>query len=204
MKASQLQLPGTAPKRRARNAPRLGRPPNPGGPGQSHLKRPALLGRRTPVHATVRVREHVWNLRSKRCFIRICAAIAKANLGLRVIHFAVLGNHLHLIVEAEDEKHLARAMQGLLISMAKRLNALMNRHGSVFADRYHAHALATPTEVRNAIAYVLENFARHFPDGAGGADRFSSAAPDAPRHEPKTWLLRVGWRRARHTSGGHA
>ena len=189
-------------KRRPPNAPRLGRPPNTGGPGVSHLKRPPLAGQKFPVHTTVRVRGHVWNLRSKRCFRLITGAIADSKLGLRVVHYAVLGNHVHLIVEAKDERHLARAMQGLLISIARRLNRLMKASGSVFADRYHAHALRTPTEVRNAIAYVLENFARHFPAQADAeADPFSSGSEGVHAHAPSTWLLRVGWKRARVPAG---
>jgi hypothetical protein len=42
---------------------------------------------------------HVWNLRSQRSFRVIHAAIrgARRRPGLRVVHFAVMGNHLHLI-----------------------------------------------------------------------------------------------------------
>ena len=34
----------------------------------------------------------------------------------------------------------------------------------MIADRYHARALATPREVRNALLYVLNNARRHAPD----------------------------------------
>jgi hypothetical protein len=37
--------------------------------------------------------------------------------------------------------------------------------GRVFVDRYHAHALLTPREVRAALVYVLQNWAKH---GDGG------------------------------------
>ena len=32
--------------------------------------------------------------------------------GVRIIHYSIQGNHLHLIVEAEDPRALSRAMQG--------------------------------------------------------------------------------------------
>ena len=40
-----------------------------------------------------------------------------------------MGNHLHLIVEADGNEALSRAMQGLCIRIAKALNAMMNLAG---------------------------------------------------------------------------
>jgi hypothetical protein len=82
-------------------------------------------------------------------------------LGFRLVHYSVQRNHLHLIVEAPSARVLARAMQGLAVRLARRLNAVFRRKGSVFADRYHAHVAATPREVRNALRYVLNNARRH-------------------------------------------
>jgi hypothetical protein len=87
------------------------------------------------------------------------------------------------------------------------------------ADRYHAHVLRTPVEVRNAIRYVLGNFASHAARRgerapAGWVDPFSSAAGNAPREaqgslfvepavvEARTWLLRrAGEGRGRGDAG---
>jgi len=77
------------------------------------------------------------------------------------VEFSVLRDHIHLIAEAQDERALARGMQGLSIRIAKALNRVMKRRGQVFADRYHARALRTPREVRNALVYVLHNTLRH-------------------------------------------
>lgn len=93
------------------------------------------------------------------------------------------------------------------------LNALMDRRGPVFSDRYHAHPLRTPTEVRNALTYVLGNFSSHaarrgdaLPDGY--VDRYSSAATRCPDGElppvtvPRTWLMRVEADRGRRSHAG--
>jgi hypothetical protein len=78
----------------------------------------------------------------------------------------------------------------------------------VFDDRYYAHVLKTPAEVRNAVRYVLGNFASHArrrgePLPEDFVDPFSSAGGSAPRagqlslwpepgtREPQTWLLRT-------------
>ena len=41
---------------------------------------------------------------------------------VRIIEFSVLGNHLHLIVEADSSVALSRGMQGLTVRIAKALN----------------------------------------------------------------------------------
>src|SRR5262245_5616123 len=57
------------------------------------------------VHVTLRVRDHVWNLRSRRCFSAIERAFvaAKGRFGMRIVHFSVQGNHIHLLIEAPDK-----------------------------------------------------------------------------------------------------
>ena len=142
--------------------PGAGRPPAGDRAGVSHAPRPRLaLGH--PVHVTLRVRRHVFNLRARRCLRVVEAAFAAARErhGLRLVHYSVQGNHLHLLVEAHGRETLSRGMQGLCIRLARGLNRVMGRRGAVFADRYHARALKTPREVRNALAYVLRNAEHH-------------------------------------------
>ena len=40
---------------------------------------------------------------------------------------------------------------------------------ALLRERYHARALATPREVKLALAYVLDNFRRHERAALGGA-----------------------------------
>jgi REP element-mobilizing transposase RayT len=180
--------------------------------GMPHEVR-APLASRFPEHVTLRTVDGLSGLRSRACFRAIAGAfrLVRSRQTIRLTEFSVQGNHLHLIVEAADAERLPRGVQGLGISIAKRLNALLGRSGPVFADRYHAHILRTPTEVANAVAYVRGNFAVHAArQGAQpieAIDRCSSAAlidgrlPDdqvPPLVRPaKTWLLSIGWRRAR-------
>src|SRR2546428_6392285 len=171
----------------------------PKGDRVSHASR-ARFEKPAALLITLRVAAHVWNLRSSRSWsvLRRCFAASRGRFGVRLIHFAVLGNHLHLIVEANDNEALSRAMQGLLIRIAKALNRMMRGEGRVFADHYHSRLLRTPTELVNAIAYVLSNHEHHY--GDRGDDRFSSLTPAALPQlcVPGTWLLRSGWRRAKH------
>ncbi len=174
--------------------------------GVSHACRPRL-SRHHPVHVTWRMLPHVWNLRSRRAFRRIAAAFAAGcdRDGFRLIHFSVQGNHIHLLCEAADERQLARGLQGLAVRIARGLNAMMGRRGKVFADRFHAHVLTSPTQVVRAVAYVLGNYVVHAlrrgeAVSAAAPDEYSSATPSSTGPPlvaaPQTWLLRIGWRRA--------
>ena len=160
--------------------PRRGRPRT-NHAGVPHVRR--RVDERHPLHVTLRMKRHVWQLRSRRCFTVLETAFPSVS-GLpkaqsRLCHFSVQHNHIHLLVEAKDAVALARALQGLAIRMARGLNRVMGRNGAVFADRYHARSLRTPTEVRRAIVYVLGTARKHLPIGrkprADWIDPWSSA-----------------------------
>jgi len=200
-KQLKLHLPTWGGKRK-----HAGRKPNGVRALVSHRPRKALR-QRWGVYVTLRVRAHVWNLRSRRCFSVIERAFVAASerFGMRIVHYSVQGNHLHLLIEAPDNDALARGMQGLTIRIAKALNRVMRRRGPVFADHYHSRVVRTPTEAARALAYVLRNFAHHAerwgekvpdeePNPFSSAGR-SGADPPPGVCEPRTWLLSVGWRR---------
>ena len=107
-----------------------------------------------------------------------------------MIEFTVLGNHLHLVVEADSDASLSRGMQGLGVRIAKALNRLMGRIGSVFADHYHSELLPTPTQLVNALGYLLGNSAHHF-GGAPGDDPFSSGGYGAEKWLTTKWRVTV-------------
>src|SRR5438045_3680617 len=62
-----------------------------------------VLKSRYPVHVTLRVSEGCASLRRKKEFAVVTRSIGLAHKdAFRVVHFAVLGNHLHFIVEGGD------------------------------------------------------------------------------------------------------
>ena len=149
--------------------------------GVPHLTR-AVLAPRFPVHVTWRMSKHVWNLRTRRCFSVLSRAMyaGAARFGFRLVHYSVMGNHIHLIVEAPDRRALTRGMQGLGVRIARALNRLMKRDGRVVSDRYHAHILKTPSEVKRARHYLLTNAHHHYghttPDAFTSRSRWSRRA----------------------------
>jgi REP element-mobilizing transposase RayT len=173
-----------------------GRKPRGEKAGVSHAQRPQFA-RAHPVHVTLRMASHVWNLRSRRSFSIIGRAIARAaaRFRVRIVEFSVQGNHVHLIVEAVETGALSRAMQGFSVRVARGLNRMMKRRGRVLADRFHAHVLRSPRETRNAVAYVRHNHRKHLaalgrPMTPRYVDEYSSVAKVIPLPGPKTWLLK--------------
>jgi putative transposase len=135
----------------------------------------------------LRRRRGVWNLRTRRCFSALERAFLAGGdrFGLRLIHYSVQGNHIHLLVEAAGKEALSRGMHGLGIRIARALNRVMRRKGVVLADHYHARILRTPTEVRRVRAYLRDNARKHY--GLAGEDAFASSRP---LMAPSTWLVR--------------
>jgi REP element-mobilizing transposase RayT len=175
-----------------------------------HLPR-ASFSARHPCHVTVRVRAGVPSLRTVRLVRALEASFraACARPDFRLVHYSLQSNHVHLRVEAEGHAALARGMKSLGARLARAVNRVFGRRGRVLSDRYHARALRTPREVRNALRYVLLNARRHLGRAVGSPiDPASSArwfggwrepapaAPDPPAvARPRTWLLSVGWLR---------
>ncbi len=188
----------------------------------SHRARPRFAAS-APIHVTLRIVGGLPSLRRERIVRVVREVIAAGGRGddFRVVHFNVLGNHLHLVVEAAGEMALARGMQGLGVRLARRINALLGRRGHLLAHRYHARVLRSPREVRAAIRYVLLNGRHHAAErgqvlARGWVDPFSSglwfdgwreairtdalwlrelAREGCPTATPRTWLLGGGWRR---------
>ncbi len=197
-----------------------GRPPKGKRAGERHKKRPAH-DRNHPVHVTLRARPTAGRLRRRHGYraVRRAAIATFGRTDFRICHFSIQGNHIHLLVEADDAMALARGMQGFSISCARHINNQLTRRtgrrhrGQVFADRYHPEYLTTPLQVKNALCYLLNNWRKHGEDLRGGAlDPFSSGKgfdgwdrpvdrrirPDdelVPIILPHTWLLSDGWRR---------
>ena len=227
-KRGRQQILAFGPKRRKRRrGTRLGRTPRPERIGfVPHVTRSAHDARH-PVHVSIKRVERGPSFRAQRVYAAILHELAAAAArGVRVLHYSIQHDHVHLIVEAEDGPKLARGMQLLFSRIAFAVNRVAMRSGRVFRDRHHRHELTTPTEVRRALVYVLFNTRKHAARSVSarasipteldacsstiwftGWDPRARPPPDvvarelaragpSPLSEPRTWLARVGWKRA--------
>lgn len=207
MMPSNDAAPERVVSRRGGRRPGAGRKPNGPRAGMPHERREQFSSS-TPIHVTVRVDAGVPNLRSRKAMRVLTTSIrlAQQRLGMRLTQYSIQRNHIHLIVEAKDRHALARAMKGFSVRIARRLNLAFGRRGRVFADRYHAHILRSPREVRNAVRYVMNNSRIHaerrgepwdhaIDPFAGGPcpQRFYQACRSLVV-EPRSAILRRAWR----------
>jgi hypothetical protein len=193
--------------------PGSGRRPKGEVSGVSHHTR-AALSPRHPVQVTLSTKPELGNLRAKRVHQVIRASLVENNdTGwFRICHYSVQKHGLRLIVEAADRDALSRGMQGLNVRLAKALNRLWSRSGSVFRDRYDTRLLDTAQKVKDSLRLVL-NGALAIPaqakKQAGKVDPYSSAVyfdgwkdysiepppGQRPVARPRTTLLTRSWRK---------
>lgn len=121
--------------------------------GVCHRKRETVKPS-VPLHINFKFKTQI---RNKACLKILKKAIVNArSYGLKIVHFSMQSNHLHFIIEAENNDILSTGMRSLTITFAKGLN-----QGKVQIERYHLHVLKTLQETKNAVQYVLFNKQKH-------------------------------------------
>ncbi|MFT3697741.1 MAG: transposase [Kofleriaceae bacterium] len=217
--------------RKGEKRKRVGRPKSGIRASEKHKTRPAIKAAE-PIHVVVRANPEVQPLRRQALYraIRRATQVVARRADMRIVELSIQDTHIHLLVEAANREALAKGMQSFGVSAARNINAALlrdaiargqrdfvTRRGSVIADRYHACVLKTPTQVRNCLAYVLNNWRHHQvtasrkwaidPYSSGmtfhGWRELDGLLPELPTwfqplvvSSPQTWLLRVGWRRS--------
>jgi REP element-mobilizing transposase RayT len=191
-----------------------GRKPKNAEPGMPHRQR-SKKKRSEPLHITARLADGLPSLRRGVALKLVLAALSASSdrHGMRIVHYSIQRDHLHLLVEAEDRRCVARGMNALLSPLARALNKLLGLRGKVFPERYHDEVISTPTQARNALRYVLQNGKKHGVVRPSSIDLCSSAPVfDGWKEQPSiasipatpvmatvapaaTWLLATGWRR---------
>jgi putative transposase len=162
------------------------------------------------VHVTLRRAKGLPSLRSEALHQQLREAIrATRRDDFRIVHYSVQADHVHMIVEAENRVALGAGMKSFKVRATRRMNTrVLRRRGPVWGDRYHRRDLPSPSEVRNALVYVINNHYKHDEPEGGLIDTCSSGAwfdgwtyvlarpPDpSPTAAPQTWLLDGGWSR---------
>jgi REP element-mobilizing transposase RayT len=194
LRSSRYQEPVKAPAKRSRKRhvqqelfrhggkrKGAGRKPKGARAGSPHQERPVIKPQHA-LHVVMRVVPAVGNMRRRSLYkaMRDATITAALRERVRIVHVSIQRTHVHMLVEADNQRALARGMQGFQISAARNINTALGvdkyrrRRGPVFADRYHLTVITSPTQTRNAIGYVQSNWRRHGEDQRG---------------LPSTWLV---------------
>lgn len=210
VKQLELPIPQRGGKRKG-----AGRPRTKERETVAHVRRETFKAEH-PVQVTMRLCDVIPSLRDRPAWavvVRVMRAIRERGEGFRVVHYTVLWNHIHAIVEADAHAAFVSGMRALTIRLARALNEHFARKGRFFDHRYDACALTCPTHVRNALQYVLLNSRKHaaergetYPadwiDERSTGVRFDGwvtpprlvCVNDFGTSPAQTWLLNVGWR----------
>lgn len=127
----------------------------------SHEKR-EKVDYRKPLHLTLKLKDKRWNLRCGEMSAAFkSSAVGAKTFGLKILHYSLLKDHLHILVEARDNDQLTRGMRSFGARFGKAIRKIVGGRGSVFKGRFHLQVITNPTQMRNALTYVLENFSKH-------------------------------------------
>jgi putative transposase len=134
--------------------------------GVAHRVREKVHSRHA-LHVNFKVKTSIRN----KCCLKILnrSIMNSRKTGLKIIHYSLQSNHVHLIVEAQNNMILTKGMRSLLVTFAKRVNK-----GRIQMARYHLHVLKTLRETRHAVHYVLFNEAKHKNLKRAHVDEYSS------------------------------
>jgi putative transposase len=179
-----------------------GRKPQGQRAGSRHEARPVVKPQYA-LHIVLRVVPEVGNLRRRQMYqaLREATVVAAVRERMRIVQISLQHDHVHLLIEAENNEALARGMQGFEISAARNINTMLGegpfrrRRGRVFADRYHLEVITSPRRARHALSYIMNNWRKHGEDRSGLpstwlVDPFSSGIsfPDWAELSDKPWM----------------
>jgi REP element-mobilizing transposase RayT len=120
------------------------------------LKKPSSL------HLTIKVRENKADIQNKRILKALHYAIKRARLkGLKIVHYTLEYNHVHLLVESVDNKILHKGMQAFGITIAKSINKIKSTKGAVYKNRYHLRVINSAKQLKNVLHYIFSNGVKH-------------------------------------------
>lgn len=129
--------------------------------GIRHIARDEIK-RLTALHLTIKIKKDKSSLRNKQVLKILHSSIKKARrLGLRILHYTLEYDHVHFLVEADNNEILGKGMQSFGISFSKGINKMKALKGQVFKNRYHFRKLKTSAEIKNVINYIMGNSIKH-------------------------------------------
>lgn len=142
------------------NYKKAGRPPK-NDPGIRHRGRETLL-KTSSLHLTVKVDRNKADIKSKPILQILKRSILRARKqGLKVLHFTLEWDHVHLLIEADNNLELGKGMQAFGVTFAKGINKIKKNSGKVYKHRYHFRKINSGRELKRVMNYIFTNGEKH-------------------------------------------
>lgn len=130
-------------------------------PGIRHTARPVLT-KPSSLHLTIKVQKIKADIKNKMILTMLKKAILNARrMGLKVIHYSLEYDHVHLLIEADNNVILGKGMQSLGVTLSKAINRTKRIKGRVYKHRYHFRKINSARELKNVMFYIFNNGVKH-------------------------------------------
>lgn len=119
-----------------------------------------VISKPSPLHLTVKLKRA--DIQNKVVLRILKHAIYRSRLqGVRVVHFSLEHDHVHLYVECGNNFVLGKAMKAFGVTFVRGINKFKRSKGQLYKYRYHLRILKSAREVKNVINYILKNGIKH-------------------------------------------
>ena len=131
------------------------------------MRKPRHLEHGATYHVTARTnrQEFIFAAEVVKKLFFFLLKRAKKKYKFKLKHYAIMSNHIHLLIEPRHKDDLPKIMQWLLGCFASRFNRLFGLKGHVWWDRYRSNIVKGPRKLQDTFRYISEN-----PVKAGLAD----------------------------------
>ena len=130
-------------------------------PSIRHRKR-AEIKKPSSLHLTIKIAKNKAGVKNKQILKVLKRAILKGrSAGIRIIHFTLEYDHIHLLVEADCKIKLGRGMMRFGVTLAKGINHYRRDQGQVYKHRYHQRFITSRRDLKNVMNYIFHNGLKH-------------------------------------------
>lgn len=98
----------------------------------------------------------IFNYDSDREYFLECLEKACKNFGVKLLVYALMDNHVHLILYGEIERYEG-VFESIGATYARWFNAEYNHHGHFWRGRFYNEPINSPEQFRNTMAYIFNN-----------------------------------------------
>ena len=102
-------------------------------------------------------KESIFNQEEDKEFFQQKLLFAKQKYKFKLLCFAIMPNHFHLLIQPSEQASLSTIMKSLLVSYSFYYNHKNNRVGHVFQDRFKSYICLKDTYLVTLISYIHQN-----------------------------------------------
>ena len=123
------------------------------------MRRPRIIQQGATYHIVAKSNrgEFIFNSNEiKEMFLSILKS-AKKRFSFKLLHFCIMSNHIHLLLEPTNGTNLSKLMQWVLSVFAIRFNKIFGQKGHVWYDRFKSTIIRSFLHFTQTYQYISNN-----------------------------------------------